>query len=295
MLVDPALRNEMALTLMKSERAGMDQPLVSVRSVQKTYFGRQGPIRAVASASLDVQRGEFVSLLGPSGCGKSTLLMMIAGLENPTSGEIELGGAPVATPRRDIGIIFQDATLLPWKTSLENVLFPIKILKLPMAQYRDRAHELLKMVGLSGFENKKPGELSGGMRQRVAICRALIHDPEILLMDEPFSALDAITRDQMNVALAEILEKYNKTVIFVTHSIREAAFLSDRVVVMGGRPSGIILDMPMPFPRPRRFDIEDSPEFAQVCRKLRLTIEEAHGDSYGGHTASASPHASVIE
>jgi NitT/TauT family transport system ATP-binding protein len=150
-------------------------------------------------------------------------------------------------------------------------------------KYRDRAHELLRMVGLAGFESKKPAELSGGMRQRVAICRALVHDPDILLMDEPFSALDAITRDQMNVALSEILETYHKTVIFVTHSIREAAYLSDRVLVMGGRPSTIILDMAMPFPRPRRFDIEETPEFTQICRRLRLSIEEAHAD------ASASP------
>ncbi|HEV7260441.1 MAG TPA: ABC transporter ATP-binding protein [Bosea sp. (in: a-proteobacteria)] len=252
-------------------------PLVSVAGVQKTYFTRQAPIQAVASASVDVARGEFVSLLGPSGCGKSTLLMMIAGLERPTAGSIMLAGATVAAPRRDIGIIFQDATLLPWKSALENVLFPVRILKLPIEAYRERAHELLKMVGLAGFEHKKPSELSGGMRQRVAICRALIHDPEILLMDEPFSALDAITRDQMNVALSEILETYRKTVIFVTHSIREAAFLSDRVVVMGGRPSTIILDKTMPFPRPRRFEIEETPEFAEICRELRLTIEAAHG------------------
>jgi NitT/TauT family transport system ATP-binding protein len=259
-----------------ADDAAVSAPLVSVRNVQKTYFTRQASVQAVASASLEVARGEFVSLLGPSGCGKSTLLMMIAGLEQPTSGSILLGGAEVKKPRRDIGVIFQDATLLPWKTSLENVLFPIRILKLPIEAYRQRAHELLKMVGLSGFEHKKPSELSGGMRQRVSICRALIHDPDILLMDEPFSALDAITRDQMNVALSEILETYKKTVIFVTHSIREAAFLSDRVVVMGGRPSTVALDMKMPFPRPRRFEIEETPEFAMVCRKLRLTIEEAH-------------------
>ena len=251
-------------------------PLVSVTNVQKTYFTRQAPVHAVASASVDVARGEFVSLLGPSGCGKSTLLMMIAGLERPTGGSILLGGSEVKKPRRDIGVIFQDATLLPWKSAVENVLFPIRILKLPIEAYRQRAKELLNMVGLSGFEHKKPSQLSGGMRQRVAICRALIHDPDILLMDEPFSALDAITRDQMNVALSEILETYKKTVIFVTHSIREAAFLSDRVVVMGGRPSTIMLDMQMPFQRPRRFEIEETPEFAGVCRKLRLTIEEAH-------------------
>src|ERR1700761_9588909 len=253
------------------------EPLVSVVDVRKTYVTRQASVQAVASASIDVARGEFVSLLGPSGCGKSTLLMMIAGLERPTGGSILLGGTEVRQPRREIGIIFQDATLLPWKGALDNVLFPVRILKLPIEPYRRRARELLEMVGLSDFENKKPSQLSGGMRQRVAICRALIHDPDILLMDEPFSALDAITRDQMNVALSEILETYKKTVIFVTHSIREAAFLSDRVVVMGGRPSTVVLDMKMPFERPRRFEIEETPEFVQVCRQLRLTIEQAHG------------------
>jgi NitT/TauT family transport system ATP-binding protein len=254
------------------------EPLVSLTKVQKTYFTRQGPVQAVASASVDVARGEFVSLLGPSGCGKSTLLMMIAGLDRPTGGSILLGGTEISEPHRDIGIIFQDATLLPWKSALENVLFPVRILKLPIEPYRERAKELLAMVGLSDFENKKPSHLSGGMRQRVAICRALIHDPDILLMDEPFSALDAITRDQMNVALSEILETYKKTVIFVTHSIREAAFLSDRVVVMGGRPSTVMLDMKMPFERPRRFEIEETAEFVSVCRKLRLTIEKAHSE-----------------
>ena len=263
-------------------------PLVSVDQVRKTYFSRQGPIHAVASASLNVQRGEFVSLLGPSGCGKSTLLMMVAGLEPVTAGSISLDGSAVSKPRRDIGIIFQDATLLPWKTALENVLFPVRILKLPVAQYLERAHELLATVGLKGFEHKKPSELSGGMRQRVAICRALIHDPQILLMDEPFSALDAITRDQMNIVLSELLETYHKTVLFVTHSIREAAFLSDRVLVMGGRPSTIILDMKMPFTRPRRFEIEETAEFTQVCRRLRLTIEQAHGGEADGRSGQRS-------
>jgi len=271
------------------------EPLVSVRDVQKTYFTRQAPVQAVASASVNVARGEFVSLLGPSGCGKSTLLMMIAGLEQPTGGSILLGGSEVRKPRRDIGVIFQDATLLPWKSAIENVLFPVRILKLPMETYRQRAQELLNMVGLSGFEHKKPSQLSGGMRQRVSICRALIHDPDILLMDEPFSALDAITRDQMNVALSEILETYKKTVIFVTHSIREAAFLSDRVVVMGGRPSTIMLDMKMPFQRPRRFEIEETPEFAKVCRKLRLTIEEAHNKPLSAQNPAVETRTGTIE
>src|ERR1700689_442157 len=271
------------------------KPLVSVTNVQKTYITRQAPVQAVASASVDGARGEFVSLLGPSGCGKSTLLMMIAGLEQPTGGSISLAGSEVREPRRDIGIIFQDATLLPWKSALDNVLFPVRILKLPIEPYRQRARELLAMVGLSDFENKKPSQLSGGMRQRVAICRALIHDPDILLMDDSFRALDAITRDQMNVALSEILESYKKTVIFVTHSIREAAFLSDRVVVMGGRPSTIILDEKMPFGRPRRFEIEETPEFARVCRKLRLTIEEAHGGLPSPQGHAAEKRAGAIE
>ena len=273
--------------LAPSPSAAPETPLVRIADVEKVYGGRQGPVRAVASASLDVARGEFVSLLGPSGCGKSTLLMMIAGLERPTGGAISLDGSPVVTPRRDIGIIFQDATLLPWKTVEENVLFPVRILKLPVEDYRARAHELLSMVGLDGFLGHKPAQLSGGMRQRVAICRALIHDPAILLMDEPFSALDAITRDGMNVTLSEIMERTRKTVIFVTHSIREAAFLSDRVVVMGGRPSRIILDEPMPFGRPRRLDIEEAPAFGQVVRRLRLAIEDAHGGSAAArHLAS---------
>jgi NitT/TauT family transport system ATP-binding protein len=271
------------------------EPLLSVTNVRKTYFTRQAPVQAVASASVDVARGEFVSLLGPSGCGKSTLLMMIAGLEQPTGGSIMLGGSEVKEPRREIGVIFQDATLLPWKSALENVLFPARILKLPIEVYRERALGLLAMVGLAGFEHKKPSQLSGGMRHRVAICRALIHDPDILLMDEPFSALDAITRDQMNVALSEILETYRKTVIFVTHSIREAAFLSDRVVVMGGRPSTIVLDEKMPFERPRRFEIEETPEFARVCRKLRLTIEEAHSGLPSPQGSAAEKRAGVIK
>ena len=252
---------------------------IAATNVAKTYATRTGPVHAVANASFEASEGQFISLLGPSGCGKSTLLMMLAGLESPSAGTLTLSGEPVVGPRRDTGIIFQDATLLPWKTVMENVLFPLQILKLNAHTYRDRAVELIKRVALSGFESKKPHELSGGMRQRVAICRALVHDPKVLLMDEPFSALDAITRDQMNVVLAEMLERYRKTVVFVTHSIREAVYLSDRVLVMGGRPSSIILDLPIPFERPRRFDIEETPAFISLCRTLRLTIERAHVDS----------------
>ena len=256
----------------------------------KTYETRTGAVHAVADANFTADEGQFISLLGPSGCGKSTLLMMLAGLETPSSGELRLAGASVVGPRRDTGVIFQDATLLPWRSVLDNVLFPIEILKLPMAQHRDRAMELLQRVGLDGFESKRPHELSGGMRQRVAICRALIHDPKVLLMDEPFSALDAITRDQMNVVLSELLERYRKTVVFVTHSIREAVYLSDRVVVMGGRPSSIILDLEIPFPRPRPFEIEETQEFGNLCRTLRLTIERGHAVIPGSGTANPRAH-----
>ena len=249
---------------------------ISATDVGKTYQSPSGPVPAVAGATFSASEGEFISLLGPSGCGKSTLLMMLAGLEQPTSGSFHLAGHEVDGPRRETGIIFQDATLLPWKSVLENVMFPIQILKLPEKDYIDRANELLNRVGLSNFTAKRPHELSGGMRQRVAICRALIHDPNILLMDEPFSALDAITRDQMNVVLSELLERYRTTVIFVTHSIREAVYLSDRVLVMGGKPSSIILDLTIPFKRPRQFDIEETAEFGALCRELRLTIERAH-------------------
>ncbi len=254
----------------------MSSPYIAAQNVSKIYQTRSGPVHAVEGASFAASEGQFISLLGPSGCGKSTLLMMLAGLEKSTTGSLSLSGEAVVGPRRDSGIVFQDATLLPWKSVFENVMFPIEILKLPQNQYQDRAMELLHRVGLSGFEKKRPHELSGGMRQRVAICRALVHDPKVLLMDEPFSALDAITRDQMNVVLSELLERYRKTVIFVTHSIREAVYLSDRVLVMGGRPSSIVMDLTIPFERPRRFEIEDTAEFGALCRTLRQTIEQAH-------------------
>ena len=249
---------------------------ISAVQASKTYTTRTGLVHAVKGVSFSANEGQFISLLGPSGCGKSTLLMMFAGLESASSGHFFLAGEPVLGPRRDTGVIFQDATLLPWKSVLENVLFPVEIMKLARNEYVDRAKELLERVRLGGFENKRPHELSGGMRQRVAICRALIHDPKVLLMDEPFSALDAITRDQMNVVLSELLERYRKTVIFVTHSIREAVYLSDRILVMGGRPSSILLDLEIPFPRPRPPEIEETPEFGAHCKTLRLTIERGH-------------------
>ncbi|HEX2885066.1 ABC transporter ATP-binding protein [Vineibacter terrae] len=249
---------------------------ISVDRVFKIYGGRQGPVEAVSNVSFAVEAGEFVSILGPSGCGKSTLLMMLAGLEASTAGAITIDGRTVTSPRRDVGLIFQDATLLPWLSVLDNVLFPIRIMKGDLATHRQKARELLDMVGLGDFQAHKPAQLSGGMRQRVAICRALIHDPHLLLMDEPFSALDAITRDDMNMALLEIWQRYHKTGVFITHSIREAVMLSDRVLVMTRRPSTVVCDIRIPFARPRGRDLGETLEFNAICRTLREHIEAGH-------------------
>jgi NitT/TauT family transport system ATP-binding protein len=254
---------------------------ISVDGVRKIYDTGRERTEAVSGVSFDVKRGEFVAILGPSGCGKSTLLMMCGGLESITSGRIDIEGVAMTQPRPSIGVMFQDASLLPWKTVLENILFPIKILKRPMAEYTDRARSLIDMVGLHGFEDKKPHQLSGGMRQRVAICRALVYDPDILLMDEPFSALDAITRDEMGEALLDIWEQYTKTALFVTHSIREAVLLADRVLVMTRRPATIVEDIRIPFGRPRPRDVSGSPEFNEICVYLRSLIESGHGAAQG--------------
>ncbi|WP_291296691.1 ABC transporter ATP-binding protein [Elioraea sp.] len=251
-------------------------PQIVVDGVRKVYETPSGPVEAVARASFTIRRREFVSILGPSGCGKSTLLMMIAGLDPASEGSITVDGAPVTGPRPEFGLVFQDATLLPWKSALENVLFPIRMMRREVAPARERAMRLLDFVGLGGFEGKKPHQLSGGMRQRVAICRALVHDPELLLMDEPFSALDAITRDEMNVALMDIWDAYHKTGVFITHSIREAVFLSDRVLVMAKRPSTVVADVTIPFPRPRDMSIQEDPEFNRICGELRARIEEGY-------------------
>ena len=261
---------------------------VELAEVSKIYRnGTADAVEAVSLASFSVPRGQFVALLGPSGCGKSTLLMMVGGLEPVTSGRIAIGGEPMIRPRDSIGIMFQDATLLPWKSALDNVLFPIRVLKRQQDAYRDAARQLLKRVGLDGFMHKRPHELSGGMRQRVAICRALVYDPELLLMDEPFSALDAITRDEMNELLLDLWEQYTKTALFVTHSIREAVFLADRVLVMTRRPATIVEDLTIPFARPRPMSIGETREFNEICDHLRARIEEGHQRERGGRAEMA--------
>jgi NitT/TauT family transport system ATP-binding protein len=251
-----------------------DQPssVLRIKAVRKLYRD----LEAIRNVSFDVADGEFLSLLGPSGCGKSTLLMMVAGLIDSTEGEIAVNGKAVAGPRREVGVVFQQPVLLPWRKVLDNVLFPIELLKLPRSQYEKRAMDLLAMAKIEDFAHHLPRQLSGGMRQRVSICRALIHDPRILLMDEPFSALDALTRDEMGVELLRIWQANRKTVIFVTHSIREAVLLSDRVLVMGRRPSTIVEELAIDLPRPRHIAMTEDESFNRFVRTLRKAIEASH-------------------
>jgi NitT/TauT family transport system ATP-binding protein len=246
--------------------------VLRVKDVRKVY----GDLEVIRNVSLNVGASEFVSILGPSGCGKSTLLMMVAGLVEQTSGEILINGQLVTGPRREVGVVFQQPVLLPWRTVLDNVLLPIELLKLSRPRYRQRALELLAMAKIGDFAHRLPRQLSGGMRQRVSICCALIHDPSILLMDEPFSALDAITRDEMGVELLRIWQANRKTVIFVTHSIREAAFLSDRVLVMGRRPATVLDDVAIDLNRPRQISMMEDERFNHYVRRLRRSIEASH-------------------
>ncbi len=256
----------------KNPSQPLSRPVLHIKSVRKLYQ----ELEAIREVSIDVAACEFVSVLGPSGCGKSTLLMMVAGLVDKTDGKILINGEPVTGPRAEIGVVFQQPVLLPWRTVLDNVLFPIELLKLPRAKYIERAMNLLAMAKIDDFANHLPRQLSGGMRQRASICRALIHDPTILLMDEPFSALDAITRDEMGVELLRIWQANRKTVMFVTHSIREAAFLSDRVLVMGRRPATIIKEVTIDLPRPRQISMMEDDRFNQYVRQLRKAIEASH-------------------
>ncbi len=246
---------------------------VDIRGLRKVYLTRREEIEAIRSVDMRVSEGDFVSILGPSGCGKSTLLMAVGGLLPISAGSIRIHDEPVTGPRRDTGVVFQSPVLMPWRTIERNVLFPIESLGLRTADYAERAAQLLTTTGLDGFERNFPSELSGGMQQRVAICRALIHNPSLLLMDEPFSALDAMTRDAMNQELLRIWEEFQKTVLFVTHSIREAVFLSDRVFVMSPRPAVISRIVEIDLPRPRRLEIEETPEFNVFVADLRKAIE----------------------
>jgi NitT/TauT family transport system ATP-binding protein len=249
--------------------AVVQEALLRVESLSKVYATGDGPVRALDQVSLSAQRGEFLSILGPSGCGKSTLLMITAGLVSPSSGGVFVEGERVTRPRTDIGIVFQSPVLLDWRTALQNVLLQAEARNLDKAEAESKARALLAQVGLAGFENKYPHELSGGMRQRVSICRGLVHQPHQLLMDEPFGALDALTRDQIALDLQKVWSDRQMTVLFVTHSIAEAVFLSDRVVVMTPRPGRIDQVIDIDLPRPRTLAVRDTPQFAAYNRQIR--------------------------
>jgi NitT/TauT family transport system ATP-binding protein len=229
-------------------------------------------VTALDDVSLTVARNAFVCLVGPSGCGKSTLLRLVAGLVKPTSGHVSIAGMRVTEPRADVGIVFQAPTLLPWATILDNVLFPLRMMGRLDAGGRGRAMELLQLVGLEDFAMKRPGELSGGMQQRAGICRALVHDPDILLMDEPFGALDALTREELTIETLRIWQERPKTILFVTHSIPESVILGDRVVVMSPRPGRIAEIVDVDLPRPRDFDMEARREFQHSTHRIRSLI-----------------------
>jgi NitT/TauT family transport system ATP-binding protein len=248
-------------------RAGVP---IAIAGVTKHYrTARGGDVHALSEVELAIAAGEFVSIVGPSGCGKSTLLMLVAGLIPATSGAIMVGGVPVKGAVGNVAIVFQRDVLLDWRTVLGNVLLPVEIKKLEPVRHRQKARDLLRSVGLAEFEEKYPGELSGGMRQRVAICRALVQDPGLLLMDEPFGALDALTREQMNLDLQRMWLRDRNTVLFITHSIEEAVLLSDRVVVMSSRPGRIADVVLNDLPRPRGAHTRSEPRFVEHVERIR--------------------------
>ena len=251
--------------------------MIRLDRVSKSF----GSVEALQDVSLTVGAGEFVAIVGASGCGKSTLLRLVAGLVPPTAGHVVLGGTAVTVPRADTAMVFQAATLLPWADVLRNVTFPLRLMRKAGGDTEARARALLATAGLAGFEHRLPRELSGGMQQRVAICRALLQDPRVLLMDEPFGALDALTREEMSLELLRIWQGREMAVVFVTHSIPEAVLLADRVVVMSPRPGRIAEIIEVGLPRPRSFDQEGTPEFQRAAQRIRALI-------YGGRVAHAA-------
>ena len=252
---------------------------IRIEGLEKTYASKGGRITALAQIDLTIRRNEFITLVGPSGCGKSTLLKLIGVLIRPSRGVLLHDGVALTQPPRDVGIVFQEAVLLEWRSVLDNVLLPAEILGLDKTEARARAMHLLNLVGLAGFERRFPRELSGGMQQRVSICRALIHDPSVLLMDEPFAALDAMTREELGFELMRIWDTDKKTVIFVTHNITEAILLADRVVAMSRRPGRIAKIVDVALPRPRTIDMEFSPQFKSYSDQIRAVIYNGEGDS----------------
>ncbi|WP_199229487.1 ABC transporter ATP-binding protein [Azospirillum sp. TSO22-1] len=247
----------------------MSEPLIRLRNVRKVYRTGGREFVAVSDVTMDVAEGDLVSLVGPSGCGKTTVLKILAGLHASDDGEVRIGNAASAfVPGRDVGMVFQQALLLKWRTVLQNVTLPAEILHIPRREAEARARDLLGMVGLRGFEDKYPYELSGGMQQRAAIARALVHDPKLILMDEPFGALDALTREKMNLEMLRIWEQSRKTIIFVTHSIQEAVFLGSKCAVLTAGPARMAEVFAIDLPFPRTLDLKTTDGFGQHVRRV---------------------------
>jgi NitT/TauT family transport system ATP-binding protein len=255
----------------------MAREVIAIRALSKTYGGRADGVTALSGIDCSVADGEFLSIVGPSGCGKSTLLKILAGLLQASGGQALLNGTPIEGPRQDIGVVFQSPVLFPWRSVLGNVLLPVDVQKLGREKMTQSALDLLKLVGLDGFEHRYPWELSGGMQQRVALVRALIHDPALLLMDEPFGALDAMTREAMNAELQRIWLERRKTVVFITHSTTEAVFLADRVMVMTPRPGKIGDLFAVDLPRPRTLDMMTTEAFGTYVRRIRKALNAGGG------------------
>lgn len=275
---------------------GLAATAIQLSGISHVFESRKAVLHALDGIDLDVRQNEFVTLVGRSGCGKSTLLRIIAGLLRPTLGDVRVTGQPVTGPRRDVAFMFQRSALLPWRTVLQNVMLPVEILKLDRRAHRRRAEELLALTGLEGFEDRRPDELSGGMQQRVSLCRALVHDPSVLLMDEPFAALDALTREELSLELQRIWSEDRKTIVFVTHSIQEAALLADRIAVMSPRPGRIARVLEVTASRPRSLGVTaHSEELDRVSAELhellfaRETPGQAEGPAGPQRTATTDP------
>ncbi|HZL40414.1 MAG TPA: ABC transporter ATP-binding protein [Pseudolabrys sp.] len=251
------------------------EPAVQIRGLSHVYQGRDGAVPALSNIELDVPAGHFVVIVGPSGCGKTSLLMMLAGLRTPSAGTILCDGRPILTPDPErVGVVFQEASLYPWLTAIENVEFPLVLKHAPRDERRARAEEMLSLVGLDGFGGRYPHELSGGMKQRVSIARGLVQDPPVLLMDEPFAALDEQTRMTMGHELLRIWSKTNKTVVFITHSLTEAVYLADEVIVMSARPGRILDRVPIDLPRPRTYQMMATDVFGNLRERIWHQIRD---------------------
>jgi NitT/TauT family transport system ATP-binding protein len=271
-LASSSLRRPPAVT----DSAAGGETLVRIAGLEKVYRSKDGnDIHALKDINLDIRAAEFISIVGPSGCGKTTLLKILAGILERSSGEVVMQGKSLSGPSRELGVVFQAPVLLPWRTVLQNVMVPVEIQKRDRAVFEARARQLIAMVGLAGFESKYPSELSGGMQQRVGICRALVHDPSFLLMDEPFGALDAMTRESMNEELQRIWSESRKTILLVTHSIPEAVYLADRVVVMTPRPGRIVDVISVDLQRPRTLAMQNTAEFGRFVAGIRRHFSSA--------------------